>query len=73
MNNKRRKEISKVIDTLTEISNTLSILAEEENEAFDNLPESLRDSSRSDDMQEWIDRLEGAQETIDGIIDELSS
>ncbi len=73
MNNKRRKEISKVIDTLTEISNTLSILAEEENEAFDNLPESLQDSSRGDDMQEWIDRLEGAQETIDGIIDELSS
>lgn len=73
MNNKRRKEISRVIDTLTEISNTLSILAEEENEAFDNLPESLQDSSRGDDMQEWIDRLEGAQETIDGIIDELSS
>lgn len=73
MNNKRRKEISKVIDTLTEISNTLSILAEEENEAFDNMPESLQDSSRGDDMQEWIDRLEGAQETIDGIIDELSS
>lgn len=73
MNNKRRKEISKVIDSLTEISNTLSILAEEENEAFDNLPESLQDSSRGDDMQEWIDRLEGAQETIDGIIDELSS
>lgn len=73
MNNKRRKEISKVIDSLTEISNTLSILAEEENEAFDNLPESLQDSSRGDDMQEWIDRLEGSQETIDGIIDELSS
>ena len=73
MNNKRRKEISKVVDALTEISNTLSILAEEENEAFDNLPESLQDSSRGDDMQEWIDRLEGAQETIDGIIDELSS
>lgn len=73
MNNKRRKEISKVVDALTEISNTLSILAEEENEAFDNLPESLQESSRGDDIQEWIDRLEGAQETIDGIIDELSN
>ena len=73
MNNKRRKEISRVVDALTEISNTLSILAEEENEAFDNLPESLQESSRGDDMQEWIDRLEGAQETIDGIIDELSN
>ena len=73
MNNKRRKEISRVVDALTEISKTLSILAEEENEAFDNLPESLQESSRGDDMQEWIDRLEGAQETIDGIIDELSN
>lgn len=73
MNNKRRKEISKVVDTLTEISQTLSILAEEENEAFDNLPESLQESSRGDDMQEWIDRLEGAQEAIDEVIDELSN
>lgn len=73
MNNKRRKEISKVVDTLTEISQTLSILAEEENEAFDNLPESLQESSRGDDMQEWIDRLEGAQATIDEVIDELSN
>lgn len=73
MNNKRRKEISKVVDTLTEISQTLSILAEEENEAFDNLPESLQESSRGDEMQEWIDRLEGAQGTIDEVIDELSN
>lgn len=73
MNNKRRKEISKVVDTLTEISQTLSILAEEENEAFDNLPESLQESSRGDDMQEWIDRLEGSQATIDEVIDELSN
>lgn len=73
MNNKRRKEVSKVVDALTEISQTLSILAEEENEAFDNLPESLQESSRGDDMQEWIDRLEGAQATIDEVIDELSN
>lgn len=73
MNNKRRKEVSKVVDTLTEISNTLSILAEEENEAFDSLPESLQESYRGDDMQEWIERLEGAQGMIDEVIDELSN
>lgn len=72
MNNKRRKEIVKVVDILSEVSQTLTILADEETEAYENLPESLQNSERGEEMSDWCEKLISAQETIDEVIDELS-
>lgn len=44
MNNKRRKEIEKLKSSLSEVKNKLQNLLDEEQEAFDNMPESIQES-----------------------------
>lgn len=41
MNNARRKRLAKVIEQLNEINEELSCIRDEEQEAFDNIPENL--------------------------------
>ena len=71
MNNKRRKEINKVIETL-EISKSYieTILAEEE-EVLDNIPESLLESERAEQSQTAIDLLDDAINNLEEAINNL--
>jgi len=55
MNNARRKRIAQLTKTaLLELENLL----EEEQEAIDNLPESLQQSERGNDMEEAVAAIE---------------
>ena len=69
MNNTRRKSIQKIYDRLEELMQDIEALQEEEQDAFDNMPESLQDSERGQTMTEAIDNLESAascaQEALD--------
>ena len=66
MNEKRRNAIESVINDLidkfeeikAEAIDQLSEIRDEEQEAYDNLPESLQDSERGENMQNCIDALE---------------
>lgn len=66
MNAKRRNAIESVINELierfeeikAEAIDQLSEIRDEEQEAYDNLPESLQDSERGENMQDCIDALE---------------
>ena len=65
MNRQRRKDLKSVIenlevlhDTIEEISECLQNIRDEEEEAFENLPESLQESERGQQMQEYIDTME---------------
>lgn len=66
MNAKRRNAIECVINELierfeeikAEAIDQLSEIRDEEQEAYDNLPESLQDSERGENMQDCIDALE---------------
>lgn len=66
MNAKRRNAINSIINDLidkfeeikTEAIDQLSEIRDEEQEAFDNLPEALQDSERGENMQDCIDALE---------------
>lgn len=42
MNNARRKRICKIVDSLNELKSQIDELYEEEQEAFENIPESLQ-------------------------------
>ena len=44
MNNKRRERIQKMISKLEDINTEISEILEEEQEAFDNMPENLQTS-----------------------------
>lgn len=72
MNKARRNEISAIIERLEACKSDLEALQEEEQECFDNLPETLQDSERGETMQENADDLEDACDTIDTVIEGLT-
>ena len=71
MNNARRKEIEKITADLEAIKERIEALQEEEQDAFDNLPESIQYGECGDKMQSAIDNLEYAADNIQDCLDNL--
>ena len=71
MNKARRKWLQSVINALEEQKGELESIQDEEQEAYDNLPESLNDTDRANDMYENIDGLGDAASELDDIISNL--
>ena len=71
MNQSRRNQLRDIQQQLQDIYERLAILCNEEQEAYDNMPESIQDSARGDAAQSAIDTLESVrdqvQEASDGI------
>ena len=68
MNNKRRQEIANAI---RQIEKVVSSILDDEEEAFDNMPESLQYSERGDMSQEAQDNLSGAVDALEEAISYL--
>lgn len=68
MNNSRRKRLAKAIEQLNEIYEEVSCIRDEEQEAFDNIPENLEGSDRYNSAEEALDNLEGAVDQIEEFI-----
>ena len=71
MNRIRRKSLKAVLGQMDELSTALETVKEalqdvlnEEQEAYDNLPEGLQESDRGQQMQEYIDALEGVVDSL---------
>lgn len=73
MNKNRRKAIAEIIDQLETVKEQIIGVTEEEQEAYDNMPESLQYSERGDSMSEAITDMENATCTIDDIINDLQN
>ena len=71
MNNKRRKEISKIVSTLEDVRDRLSDIVDEEQCAFDNMPESIQGSDRGCESEEAIDCLNDALDSIESALEYL--
>lgn len=71
MNARRRMTIAAIIAALEDLQPTLDEVAEEEREAFDNLPESLQDSGRGQSMSASADCLEYAQSSFEEVLAQL--
>lgn len=67
MNAQRRKMIQKALGLVSEARSILEEALEEEQEAFDNMPESLQYSDRGATMEENIDNLETAVSTLEEV------
>lgn len=65
MNNTRRKMLDKVIEMLDTAYSSLEEIKDEEDEAFNNLPEGIQESERGERMEEVIDALDNALSSID--------
>ena len=58
MNNQRRKAIEKLAERLDELKSEFEAIMDEEQEAFDNMPESLQYSERGERMEGIISNME---------------
>lgn len=65
MNKARRKRIGKVHEELDAIRERIQDLLDEEQDAYDALPESLQQGDKGDGMQTAIDGLQTAVDAID--------
>lgn len=74
MNKQRRKRLSEATDLLASALSIIEEVKSEEEEAFENLPESLQTSERGEQMEEYISILDdvyGSIEELDIQISEI--
>lgn len=71
MNKTRRKVIEEVIDQLGTLKEQIESVGEEENEAYDNLPEGIQYSERGEAMSDNASDLEQAASDLDDIMSTL--
>lgn len=71
MNKERRKTLQGIIDELESQKENIETLQEEEQEAYDNLPESIQASDRGDAMCENADGLADAASDLEDVISVL--
>lgn len=69
MNRERRNRIAEIMHKLNEIADEICEVAQEERDAFDNLPESLQYGERGEAMEVAADELED----VSGEVSELAS
>ncbi len=71
MNAAQRKLIAELAEQLNAIMDQIEEIKSEEEDKYDNLPESLRDGEKGDALQEGIDNLEEACNYVQDAIDYL--
>lgn len=71
MNKARRKAIEEIIDQLGTLKEQIESVCEEEQEAYDNLPESIQYSERGEAMSEAASNLEDTASSIDDVMSTL--
>ena len=71
MNKKRRKILEEIANKVEELRESLQGLLDEEQEAYDNMPENLQVSERGCYMYDGISSMEESVSTLDDIADNL--
>lgn len=72
MNKKRRKEIENLRESISETKAKLQDLLDEEQQAFGNMPESIQESGRGEEMQEIIEYMEAAIDSLEEATESLT-
>ena len=65
MNKARRKEIARAIELIEQACEILEAVRDEEQEAFDNMPENLQGSERGEAMEGYIGAIEEIMDYLD--------
>lgn len=65
MNNIRRKQLRHISEKLSELLSELEVLRDEEQEYYDNMPESLTESERGQKSYEAISNLDDAYGSLE--------
>lgn len=73
MNSKRRKELASIAEALAELQVRLESVIEDEQEAYDNMPEGLQMSERGESMDEGIGILNDVSYSLQEAAENLNS
>lgn len=65
MNAQRRKQLSEISDKIELIKEEITFLQEEEQDALDNMPDSLQYSEKGERMQTAIDAMDDILQSLD--------
>lgn len=68
MNKSRKKQLLSLREQLGDVKDNVEMLKEEEQECYDNLPESLQCSEKGETMEEWIDKLDDLCYSLDDAV-----
>ena len=71
MNNIRRKQLKEAIELIEQARSIVESVQDEEQDAFDNLPENLQCSERGETMEENADRLGEIWDSLSDQVDEI--
>lgn len=72
MNNERRKHLTALSQQLAELKDDVQAVLDEEEDAFNNLPEGLQNGERGDTMQTAIAALDAAVSALEETSDQLT-
>lgn len=73
MNNARRKIIAEALELVERASNLLEPVRDEEQEAYDNMPEGLQQGERGQQCEAAADALDSAVSSLEEVIDYLNT
>ena len=73
MNMKRRKSLKELYQLIEDAKAQLEAILEEEEEARDNIPESLQDSERYQVAEEACENMEEAVSGLDDVLEYIES
>lgn len=73
MNKARREEIKKVVDYIESAYMILDEIKDEEEEAFNNLPDGIAESERGEMMEENVDTMDDCINNLWDIVDVLNA
>lgn len=65
MNKARRNQLKEIQEKMSELRDMIDTVLAEEQEAYDNLPESFQDSERGEAIQTAIEAMESAMESCE--------
>lgn len=72
MNRTRREKIDSLIEQLDVLKSDIESLTDDEQTAYDNLPETIQTGNRGELMMSAIDNLESAVSSVEEAIDYLN-
>jgi prefoldin subunit 5 len=72
MNDKRRKELNEIFRELHALQGRLDDIQNEEQDAYDNLPESLQSAEKGEQMQEYINAIDQSKSDLETTMDTLA-
>lgn len=65
MNKQRRKKLEEALNLIDQAKDILEEVKDEEQDAFDNLPENFQNGERGEEMQNYIEMLDEAYGYLD--------